>query len=154
MIDKIAMINEVFLNLEAEDQHALLNEIVEHIQKDRALRLQALREERDELLSRSEKINEDISKLEKHIEKLNARGLECDFEKSNAPEHKLGEWAVGKHVKIHSNISGHEFEIGQVVKIVDYDDDGCGADWTCSDGKANWWVREDEATVCEPPSSN
>ena len=62
----------------------------------------------------------------------------------------MREWTVGKHVKIHSNISDHEFEIGQVVEIVGYDDK---ANWRCSDGNETWWVEEDEATVCEPPNT-
>lgn len=140
-MDNTAMINEVFIRLEPQDQDTLLNEIVEEIQKDRVLRLQDLLKQRDEMLNRAEKLNDDISKLKKHIEKLNTQGLECDCEKSNATEHKLG---VGKSVKIHSNISEHGFEIGQVVEIVGYTDE---TQWICSDGVDEWSVEKFEATL-------
>ena len=146
------MINEVFIRLQPQDQDTLLNEIVEEIQKDRVLRLQDLLKERDEMLNRAEKLNDDISKLKKHIEKLNTQRLEFDFEKCNAPEHKIGKWAIGKRVKIHSNIHGHRFKIGQVVEIVDcheYKEDFCHGEemLLCSDGTHRYWVGEDEATL-------
>jgi hypothetical protein len=64
----------------------------------------------------------------------------------------MRDWAVGKHVKIHSHIHGHKFKIGQVVEIV-ADPEGDCWPWLCSDGKDEWWVDEGEATVCEPPNT-
>jgi hypothetical protein len=61
---------------------------------------------------------------------------------------EFAKFAIGKHVRIHDRIHGHEFEIGQVVQIVNHDNK-YAQPWLCSDGEENWWIGEDEATVCE-----
>jgi hypothetical protein len=147
MNDKIAMINEVFIGLEVEDQDALLNEIVEKIHKDRVLKLEALVDERNCLLNRAEIINGDISKLKKHIEKLNIPRIECASEECDAPEQKPSDWAIGKHVKIDNFLYGHKFEINQVVEIVGYNNERFPMPWLCSDGQHQSWIAEDEATL-------
>ena len=56
-------------------------------------------------------------------------------------------FAVGKKVRIEKNTMGHDFEIGSIVNIIEYDMTST-APWLCSDGKDTWWICEEEANVC------
>lgn len=56
-------------------------------------------------------------------------------------------FAVGENVKVDRCIHGHEFELGQVVTIVEYEPSQTTS-WLCSDGRNQWWLSEDEANVC------
>lgn len=56
-------------------------------------------------------------------------------------------FALGENVKIDRCIHGHEFELGQVVTIVEYEPSQTTS-WLCSDGRNQWWLSEDEANVC------
>jgi ribosome maturation protein Sdo1 len=53
---------------------------------------------------------------------------------------------VGQRIKVESRISGHEFELNEIVIITDYDPTE-NAKWLCSNGKRNWWLSEDEAII-------
>ena len=52
---------------------------------------------------------------------------------------------VGIEVKITKRIHGHEFEIGEVVEIVDKEIDGSDVIWWCSNEVGKWCIEEDEA---------
>jgi len=56
-------------------------------------------------------------------------------------------FAVGKNVRVDRCIYGHDFELGKVVTIVEYDPSQTTS-WLCSDGRNQWWLSEDEANVC------
>ena len=56
-------------------------------------------------------------------------------------------FAVGENVKVDRCIHGHEFELGQVVTIVEYEPSQTTS-WLCSDGRNQWWLSEDEVNVC------
>lgn len=54
-------------------------------------------------------------------------------------------FAVGVEVEITDCIKGHEFEIGEKVTIVEYDDNM----WICRNKKGiEWYINEDEGNVC------
>lgn len=56
-------------------------------------------------------------------------------------------FAVGENVKVDRCIHGHEFELGQVVTIVEHEPSQTTS-WLCSDGRNQWWLSEGEANVC------
>lgn len=56
-------------------------------------------------------------------------------------------FAIGENVKVDRCIYGHEFELGQVVTIVEYEPSQTTS-WLCSDGRNQWWLSEDEVNVC------
>lgn len=70
-----------------------------------------------------------------------------DVEKFKDEPTTMRDFAVGKHVKIRDRKYGHKFKIGQVVKLIHYDD--LSMDWTCRSAEGEWSIREEEATVCE-----
>jgi len=54
-------------------------------------------------------------------------------------------FAVGVEVEITDCIKGHEFEIGEKVTIVEYNENW----WICRNKKGiEWYINEDEANVC------
>lgn len=53
---------------------------------------------------------------------------------------------IGKRVKINSCIHGHDFDIGQIVEIVDYEPSQTTS-WLCTDGTNSWWIGEQEADL-------
>jgi len=55
-------------------------------------------------------------------------------------------FALGENVKVDRCIHGHEFELGQVVTIVEYEPSQTTS-WLCSDGRNQWWLSEDEGNV-------
>ena len=64
-----------------------------------------------------------------------------------AHELKKNKWEEGKSVRITHCIYGHEFEIGEVVQIVDYYGDGGRAEWYCTNGKTYWYISENEGEL-------
>ena len=56
-------------------------------------------------------------------------------------------FAVGKKVKVEHCFHGHEFDIGEVVAIVEHEA-GATTSWLCTNGKASWWLSESEANCC------
>lgn len=146
-------------NSNAEVQDIFVNEVIEVIQRDRAERLNSLVERREENARRSLEIDDEISDLKKRIEQLDMRrqAQECAPEECDAtaplPLKTGGEFAVGKKVMICGQKHGHEFEIGQVVEIVGYDEDARVLRWVCKNGEERWWISEDEATVLKEEES-
>jgi hypothetical protein len=58
---------------------------------------------------------------------------------------ELGDWGIGKHVRITDNKSEHEFEMGEVVRIIEpSEDDGY---WFCSGLSGRWHVSEGEGVL-------
>ena len=51
-------------------------------------------------------------------------------------------YKVGQKVVITEEISGHEFEIGQIVKLLFYDIST--QEWEAEDGNEAWYLREEE----------
>jgi hypothetical protein len=59
---------------------------------------------------------------------------------------KTAKWKVGDKVKILNRSYGHEFKIGEIVTILEKDDEV--EDWLCqADNGKKWWVRETEAEL-------
>ena len=56
-------------------------------------------------------------------------------------------FAVGKKVKVEHCFYGHEFDIGEVVSIVEHEAEKATS-WLCTNGKASWWLSELEANCC------
>lgn len=53
-------------------------------------------------------------------------------------------WKPGRKAKIIACTSGHEFEIGEIITIVEWEEDS----WKCVNDKGKyWWVDEHEAEV-------
>ena len=55
-------------------------------------------------------------------------------------------FAIGQMIKVTSCIHGHEFELNDIVAIIDYEPSQT-TQWLCSNGKRKWWLNEDEAIV-------
>ena len=53
---------------------------------------------------------------------------------------------IGKIIKVTSCIYGHEFDLGEIIVIKDYEPTQTTS-WLCSNGKSNWWLSEDEAII-------
>jgi hypothetical protein len=56
------------------------------------------------------------------------------------------EFSIGAIIKVTSCIYGHEFDLGEIIAIKDYEPTKTTS-WLCSNGKNNWWLSEDEAIV-------
>ena len=54
-------------------------------------------------------------------------------------------FSIGLNVKITHCIKGHDFKIGEIVELVDFDDNM----WIARNKKGNeWYINEEEASVC------
>lgn len=57
--------------------------------------------------------------------------------------HVSGSWSIGRKVEVTGCFHGHDFEIGEVVKIIEHEPRDT-ASWLCTNGKDNWWLSESE----------
>ena len=53
---------------------------------------------------------------------------------------------VGQIIKVTSCIYGHEFDLGEIIAIEDYEPTQTTS-WLCSNGKNSWWLSEDEGII-------
>ena len=58
---------------------------------------------------------------------------------------ELGDWGIGKHVRITDNTSEHEFELGEVVRIIEPSEGG--ESWFCAGISGRWHVSELEGVL-------
>ncbi len=57
-------------------------------------------------------------------------------------------FASGAKVQITHCIKGHEFEIGEIVEIVDYHKDDLWLAKSLERSNQQWYINEEEASVC------
>lgn len=57
--------------------------------------------------------------------------------------HVSGSWAIGRKVEVNRCFHGHDFEIGEIVEIIEHEPRET-ASWLCTNGKDNWWLSESE----------
>lgn len=69
------------------------------------------------------------------------------FSQNNGKPIVSSTFAVGKKVKVEHCFHGHEFDIGEVVTIVEHEA-GAATSWLCTNGKVSWWLSESEANCC------
>ena len=95
--------------------------------------------------------NKYSSDMEQEIENILLNSSLTDGEVSRLTNELLNlfsvsdSFEVGIEVKITKRIHGHEFEIGDVVEIVEKEIDGDDVLWWCSNGVHKWCIDEDEA---------
>ena len=72
------------------------------------------------------------------------------FEQAETQPEKKGEWAVGKLVKITKCLTGHEFQIGEEVRLLKLVVEDGFRHWICVNlENDDWWITEDEAELID-----
>ncbi len=56
-------------------------------------------------------------------------------------------FAVGKVLEVKDCIYGHQFNIGELVRIIRHDSSSA-ARWLCTNTRSEYWLSEREANVC------
>lgn len=57
-------------------------------------------------------------------------------------------FAVGKIVEVKDCIYGHQFNNGELLRIIRHDNSSA-ARWLCSNTRSEYWLSEREANVCQ-----
>jgi len=56
----------------------------------------------------------------------------------------MNDYKLGDSVKIFANLSGHNFQIGDIVYLTEWDDTVGVGYWTAADGNDFWYVKESD----------
>ena len=85
-----------------------------------------------------------ISELEKIIEQR-----EEELHNLKVIKPKKLKWGIGEKVKITRRIYGHDFGIGDIVEIFEYNPTQTSS-WKCFDSSGMvWWLSEDEGEIVQ-----